>query len=806
MKAILKHLEIELSSNENGQSLELMFINNQDGSPRWIWNAESTKPLFLKFYTVNSLKSKMFSWVLQLIFLLKIQKLCFRTSTVYVKKVSPRMYLEINPFKSNWALFTGTVGPNNKLIAYKVKNGKGFFYKIAPNNQVNDLLQNEVHAQYKLDIFRIKSFDYPISNHVARNIVKLSDVSLNSRADQFSLAHSLALSEMYTHTQRSINLTELPEYQKTQNLLSNLLIKKDSRIPVGLLKKIKILLEKQGNKKIQVAMSHGDFTPWNSFIEDDRIAIYDWELSRTHMPIGHDAFHFIMQQGILVSHQSWKQIKSQIFDLISPQQFKLWMNSDDPGSKNIQDYLTLYLIFNTVYYLDIYSNQAKWHQQINWLIKVWSSAISDLLQSDSNHRQILIMDVFDFLKTKPYGTIKFPEFAPENLSEYSDIDMCIHQKNAQSLIQFLKQHPMASKINIASYSYMKTVQIILKDQSSLSLDLIWEFKRKSLYMLDFKHIISRCYENRFGVKKIKQIDLTRYIGLFYLLNGQSVPSKFKAYEMLLSQSPFSLDRLLYRHFAFNDDVQKELLQYLNQVKINSGVSKLISQINYLKDCFAKFIFSKSLMITFSGVDGAGKSTVIENVKHHIEKVLRKPVVVLRHRPSVLPILSAWVKGKDQAEKDAVNSLPRQGTNNKFMSSLLRFGYYYVDYVLGQFYVFFKYQAKGYVVLYDRYYFDFINDSKRSNIQLPKNIIRLGYNFLFTPDLNFFLYADPEVVLSRKKELDVATIKSLTSDYLNLFENLDQGQKNTYFKIENLQLDQTINQIIHQTSNKLLLAS
>jgi thymidylate kinase len=806
MEAILKHLELQLSSNKNGQRLELMFINNPNGSPRWIWNAKSTKPFFLKFYSVNSFKSKVFEWMLQLIFILKLQKWCFKTSTFYVRNGNHKLNQELNLFKSNWALFTGTIGPNNKLVGYKLEKGKGSFYKIAPNNQVTDLLQNEVHSTYKLDLFKIKSFDYPKADHIGRNVIKLSDVSLKDRANQFSLAHSLALGEIYNHTQKSTRINELPAYQKTQNLLHHLNTKKDSRIPIGLLKKIELLLKKQENKNIQVAMSHGDFTPWNSFINNDRIAIYDWELSSPHMPIGHDAFHFIMQQGILVNHQSWTQIKSQIFQIISKKQFKIWMNSDDFGSKHIQDYLELYLIFNTVYYLDIYSNQPQWHEQIHWLIKVWSAAISDMLQSNSNHRQILIMDIFDFLRNKSYGTIKFPEFAPENLSEYSDIDMCIHKKNAQHLIRFLSSHSMTSEIKIISYSYMNSVQILLKDQSILSLDLIWEFKRKSLYMLDFKQIISRCYVNSFGVKKIKQLDLARFIGLFYILNGQSVPVKFKAYEMLLSKSQFLLDRLLYKNFAFNDYVHHELLHYLNQQNKNQGFSKLLSIINYLRDCISKALSTKGLIITFSGVDGAGKSTVIENVKYKIEKNLRKPVVVIRHRPSLLPIISAWVKGKEQAEKDSINTLPRQGSNDKFWSSLFRFGYYYADYVFGQFYILFKYQIKGYVVLYDRYYFDFINDSKRSNIQLPKNIIKLGYNLLFTPDLNFFLYADPDVVLSRKKELDKETIQSLTSDYLNLFENLDQNQKNTYFNIENLQLDHTIDQIMEQTAYKLTLAS
>ena len=108
----------------------------------------------------------------------------------------------------------------------------------------------------------------------------------------------------------------------------------------------------------------------------------------------------------------------------------------------------------------------------------------------------------------------------------------------------------------------------------------------------------------------------------------------------------------------------------------------------------------------------------DEIRQKIEKQLRMPVVVLRHRPSILPIISAYTMGKEAAEQKAASTLPRQGKNNSTLSSLLRFAYYYTDYVLGQFYIQVKYVLRGKVVVYDRYYFDFINDSKRSNISLP----------------------------------------------------------------------------------------
>jgi thymidylate kinase len=100
------------------------------------------------------------------------------------------------------------------------------------------------------------------------------------------------------------------------------------------------------------------------------------------------------------------------------------------------------------------------------------------------------------------------------------------------------------------------------------------------------------------------------------------------------------------------------------------------------------------------------------------------------------------------------------------------------------------------VIYDRYYFDFINDSKRSNLVLPQGVAKLGYRLLLKPKFNFFLYADPETILQRKKELDFSTIQDLTQRYRQLFHQL-QGTSETkiYKSILNEDLNRTTSTIL-----------
>jgi len=179
---------------------------------------------------------------------------------------------------------------------------------------------------------------------------------------------------------------------------------------------------------------------------------------------------------------------------------------------------------------------------------------------------------------------------------------------------------------------------------------------------------------------------------------------------------------------------------------------------------------QSKIITFSGVDGAGKTTILTEIKKLLENKYNKKVVVIRHRPSVLPILSAIKHGKKEAEKKTMEVMPRTGANSSIVSSLIRFTYYLVDYIFGQWIVFFRHSLKGDIIIYDRYYFDFINDGRRTNIKLNEKFIKFFYKFVFKPDINIFLYASPEIILSRKQEMDGKSIVELTAKYKILFES------------------------------------
>ncbi|GAA5038692.1 hypothetical protein GCM10011506_36830 [Marivirga lumbricoides] len=800
MQNIFKHIGYNVDNEASeAKELPIMMIKNPDGSARWIWHAQARKPYFLKFYNVSGLKPFAFATFCRIVFFLRIQRAIFSSKKVRLTHCDPSHPI-LNLFESSqWALFTGTTGPNNKMVIFHQGKEESEFIKIAPSNSANELLEKEFDTINILKNLKPITFSHPKAIRDAENILRLTDISYGGeRLKHFSEEHKSTIFELSMKTTVNSDALRSQLLSEVSDKLHSDSLTQDQRIPVSLIEKLQELSQFCEALPFKMSFNHGDFTPWNMYSSVTGLNIYDWELA-DYLPIGFDAFHFIVQKGVMQEGKSWRKIKEEI-DLYIPEELmNRWTKQSDLKR---DDYLKLYLLVNATRYLYLYSQQEKWHAQISWLLAVWDDAITDLTKAEHANRGEFISNIFDYLQSKQYAAIKFPNIHPSLLSPNSDIDLCIYKNDYKSICQYIENHSAVKHTIMERKSFMASVKVFLHDNSIVCLDLIWKFKRKALVMMDAGEVLRNAVPNTYGVKNMSLKHLAEYLGLFYGLNAHEIPQFYQPYILALRDADTSIEKIIYKGLESSETPTEQLKAELLNYSPNIGIRKLYNHMAYAMDVTRELLFKRGLIITFSGVDGAGKSTIIEKTKYELEKKLRKRVVVLRHRPSVLPILSAWTKGKEKAEQDAANTLPRQGSNKSFISSLFRFGYYFVDYFFGQFYVKLKYVSRGYVVLYDRYYFDFINDSKRSNIHLPNKLLMLGYKFLFSPDLNFFLYAKPEVILERKKELDHDTINSLTISYLNLFGNLNKAKKGAYIPVENIAMDETLKTIMQQAWPKI----
>ena len=793
--SILQKLGYEACSEnaKNSIFISLHSFKNHDGSIRWIWPKENSTALFLNFYNVQGWKARCFAFVMQIIFILKLNRWFFKSEDLYIVAQSDAIKFDFP--KKNWALFTGTTGPNQKFIIYQSESkSNGVFIKIPISNKSIDLIKHEASVLNQLSKNQIKSFDFPMAKSNDQNTLNLSyPAHFNLRIQNLSAHHFKVFQELESISSDVCSFEAFCEELQLEDRLTQLSNNRKS-IPSGIIKKLQKLMQSMHGSFVKTHMAHMDFTPWNMYSDAmGNLYIYDWELATMNSPKGFDFFHFVIQKGVLTERKNWKQIRDEINQFKSNSYFE---------NESFDQLLSLYLLTNILYYLEVYQAQEKWHQQVYWLLNVWNEALSDVLSNSENHRELVILDILDWLNERPYAGLKLADGPVEKLSVYSDLDILIHRSNAIVLRNYLKNHPLISQLKIQKNTTKTALMLITKSDELLSIDCIHQLKRKNLEYMSVDEMISKCEVDGDGINRVNKLHHFEFINFFYGLNNAAIPEKFITKEFVRQLDYSKLNALQVSTFQSDKLLQHELKNLIKNESKNKGLSYIKNTIKYAIDSLWNAVSQKGMIISFSGVDGAGKSTIIEHTKHEIEKKLRKEVIVIRHRPSLLPILSVWTKGKKRAEFDVVNSLPRQGQNRNVWSSMFRFLYYYSDYLFGQFYIYMRYVSIGKIVLYDRYYFDFINDSLRSNIVLPKWILKSAYRFLLQPDLNFFLYADSKTILSRKKELDESSIKSLTMDYLRLFSELNKKNKHRYFAINNLSLSTSLFLISNQIQNKL----
>lgn len=166
-----------------------------------------------------------------------------------------------------------------------------------------------------------------------------------------------------------------------------------------------------------------------------------------------------------------------------------------------------------------------------------------------------------------------------------------------------------------------------------------------------------------------------------------------------------------------------------------------------------------LFVSMLGPDGAGKTTIGHAYLERMNTLYYKKNQHRCHwRPGVLPAPGVIV-GKGSTQGDVTN--PHSKSLHSPPVSFARFFYFVIDYVVGYWGGIRPRLAKGDLVLFDRYFDDFIVDRRRYRLDLPLSLIRLFGKVVVRPELVFVLHAPADILHARKAELPVDEIARQT---------------------------------------------
>ncbi|MDR6192733.1 thymidylate kinase [Agrobacterium pusense] len=176
-----------------------------------------------------------------------------------------------------------------------------------------------------------------------------------------------------------------------------------------------------------------------------------------------------------------------------------------------------------------------------------------------------------------------------------------------------------------------------------------------------------------------------------------------------------------------------------------------------------------LLVSVSGPDGSGKTTVIDLVLAQLRKCYGADSVEYHHfRPTFLPRIAEVAKATGAVKAvDTDYGSPHRAQPSGILGSITRLSYYALDYALGYFRAVRPSLTNRKIVVFDRYYYDMICDPRRSRVRLPSWYLRMVGRLLPLPRFAFFIRVIPEIAYARKQELTRERIMELNDAYGNL---------------------------------------
>lgn len=258
----------------------------------------------------------------------------------------------------------------------------------------------------------------------------------------------------------------------------------------------------------------------------------------------------------------------------------------------------------------------------------------------------------------------------------------------------------------------------------------------------------------------------------YLYNravGAPYPEKYRATREKAEFSPLVENKLqqLYGVSTVKacDEISgKKLLARAILANLRHHPGAILSHVcNFLRTFLGNYAFScTGFSVGFTGPDGSGKTTVIDQILERLGPVFRTAHAYYHFRPTLFGNLGEVAHSAGlKKEVDRDYSQPHRGGKTGALSSLVRLLYYSLDYILGYFVKVKTLTRITRLVIFDRYYTDIICDSRRSRIHLPyKFLYAFGKCLIPSLDYNILLTASSETILARKKELDAEGIQAI----------------------------------------------
>jgi thymidylate kinase len=227
------------------------------------------------------------------------------------------------------------------------------------------------------------------------------------------------------------------------------------------------------------------------------------------------------------------------------------------------------------------------------------------------------------------------------------------------------------------------------------------------------------------------------------------------------------DRDLIRRMARTNDwsaVERSLKTLRSEMIRNSAenaVERIASSPAHLLHHMRRIVMPTGGWIAIMGPDGAGKSAVIEAIRHQFKFAYHR-VQCFHLRPKMLR------RGNDTNQ---VVTDPHGQPARGMLLSVAKVFFMIADYWLGYLLRIAPAMRRSQLMVFDRYIYDLLVDSKRVRYGGPAWLPKVAAKIVPHPNLVILLDAPPDVLWSRKQEVAFDEVRRQRDGYLEVAKTL-----------------------------------
>ncbi len=294
-------------------------FGNADGK-YWIVPARGMRTA-MNLYQPSGIKGKMVKAMLPCLHLFTPVRKVIKAEDLHCRLNSELHSLLCRVFDVQdieFAIFEGTPSVHQKITMQLSHNGRILGYcKLSDSNEIKALFEKESAILNLLAKRGVTNIPQALHCGTLNNGMHIFVQSTEKRASSKVVHEWNALHEKFMAQLKKKTKITLPfeksDYCTTLTALEQHLEWLPQNIDHNVVtKSIAAVKEKHCGKEVEFCAYHGDFTPWNMFVDGKELFVFDFEYAAMTYPAGVDRYHFFTQTAVFEKHWGADEILSYI--------------------------------------------------------------------------------------------------------------------------------------------------------------------------------------------------------------------------------------------------------------------------------------------------------------------------------------------------------------------------------------------------------------------------------------------------------------------------------------------------------------